>query len=257
MLTKRIIPCLDVFEGRVVKGVNFRNLTDIGDPVELARFYNDEGADEIVFLDVGASYKSKNLMLDVVNAVSQVVFIPISVGGGIRTVDDIRNALLAGADKVSFCTAALERPELISESASIFGSQCIVLSVDAKKEGNSYFAYKYGGRENSGRDVIEWVKFAESSGAGEILLNSIDRDGTREGYDILLLKKVAESVSIPVIASGGAGKPDQICEAFSDGNADAALVASIVHTKEFRIRDIKMFLKERGINVRPVSYTHL
>ncbi len=250
MLTKRIIPCLDVFEGRVVKGVNFRNLEDIGDPVELARYYNDEGADELVFLDVGASYKSRNLMLDVVNAVSQVVFIPISVGGGIRTVEDIRSALLAGADKVSFCTAALERPELIREGAKIFGSQCIVLSVDARKEGERYVAYKYGGRERSDWDVIRWIRYAESLGCGEVLLNSIDRDGTKEGYDLELLKTVSESAGVPVIASGGAGRLHQIYEAFSEGKADAALVASIVHKKEFRIRDIKLYLKDKGINVR-------
>ncbi len=250
MLTKRIIPCLDVYEGRVVKGVNFKNLEDIGDPVELAKYYNDEGADEIVFLDVGASYKSKNLILNVLNAVSQVVFIPISVGGGIRNLDDIRNALCAGADKVSFCTSALIRPELIKEGAEIFGSQCIVLSVDAKKEGDRYFAYKYGGRENSNRDVLEWVKYAESLGCGEILLNSIDRDGTKEGYDLELVRLVTSSVSIPVIASGGAGSLHQIYEAFSLGEADAALVASIVHKREVRIKDIKIYLQERGISVR-------
>lgn len=231
MLTKRIIPCLDVYEGRVVKGFNFKNLQDIGDPVELAKFYNDEGADELIFLDVGASYLSKNLMLDVVNAVSKVIFIPISVGGGIRDINDIRNALLAGTDKVSFCTAALERPELIREASEIFGSQCIVLSVDAKREGDFYYAYKYGGRENSLRKVIEWIKLAESLGAGEILLNSIDKDGTNQGYDLELLRLTTSAVRIPVIASGGAGELHQIFEAFSIGNADAALIASIVHKK--------------------------
>ncbi|MCX7944518.1 MAG: imidazole glycerol phosphate synthase subunit HisF [Deltaproteobacteria bacterium] len=250
MLTKRIIPCLDVFEGRVVKGIHFKNLVDVGDPVELAKFYNDEGADELVFLDIGASYRSKSLMLDMVNKVSQVVFIPISVGGGIRTVEDIRNALLSGADKVSFCTAALMNPELIREGARIFGSQCIVLSVDAKKEDNEYFAYKLGGRVNSGMKVLQWVKLAESLGAGEILLNSIDRDGTKLGYDIELLRAVTDCVSIPVIASGGAGELYQIYEAFSLGNADAALMASIIHRKEFGIKEIKRYLKDRGINVR-------
>jgi cyclase len=250
MLTVRIIPCLDVFEGKVVKGVNYQNLKEVGDPVELAKYYNDEGADELVFLDVGASYKSKNLMLDVINAVSKVVFIPISVGGGIRSVEDIRNALLAGADKVSICTAALNNPDLIKEGADIFGSQCIVLSVDAKSVGDSYNAFKYGGREDSGRDVIEWVRYAESLGAGEVLLNSIDRDGTQSGYDLRLLKMVSEVVHIPVIASGGAGSPEQIYLAIKEGGADAALVASIVHNREFSIREIKLYLQDRGINVR-------
>ena len=210
MLATRVIPCLDVDFGRVVKGIKFRDIRDAGDPVELAREYNRQGADEITFLDIGASARSRDTMVDVVERVSVVVFVPLTVGGGIRSVDDMRRILNAGADKVAVCTAALRHPDLLKEGANLFGSQCIVLSVDAQRAGDSWHAYARGGREDTGRDVLEWVREAEALGAGEILLNSIDRDGTREGYDLELVRRVCESVSIPVIASGGAGTPEQV-----------------------------------------------
>ena len=246
----RIIPCLDVDEGRVVKGVKFKDIRDAGDPVELARSYNLQKADEIVFLDIGASYKSRDIMVDVVRRVSREVFIPLSVGGGLRSVDDMRKVLNAGADKVALCTSAIENPKLISEGAKAFGSQCIVLSVDAKRTGNGWQAYTHGGRNDSGLDAVEWAVRGEKLGAGEILLNSMDRDGTREGYDIELTKKVVESVNIPVIASGGAGTIVQMAEAIRLGKADAVLLASLLHYGELTIPKIKRELKKLGVVVR-------
>jgi len=250
MLAARVIPCLDVDEGRVVKGVKFKDIRDAGDPVELARSYNLQKADEIVFLDIGASYKSRDIMVDVVRRVSREVFIPLSVGGGLRSVDDMRKVLNAGADKVALCTSAIENPKLISEGAKAFGSQCIVLSVDAKRTGNGWQAYTHGGRNDSGLDAVEWAVRGEKLGAGEILLNSMDRDGTREGYDIELTKKVVESVNIPVIASGGAGTIVQMAEAIRLGKADAVLLASLLHYGELTIPKIKRELKKLGVVVR-------
>ena len=250
MLAARVIPCLDVDEGRVVKGVKFKDIRDAGDPVELARSYNLQKADEIVFLDIGASYKSRDIMVDVVRRVSREVFIPLSVGGGLRSVDDMRKVLNAGADKVALCTSAIENPKLISEGAKAFGSQCIVLSVDAKRTGNGWQAYTHGGRNDSGLDAVEWAVRGEKLGAGEILLNSMDRDGTREGYDIELTKKVVESVNVPVIASGGAGTIVQMAEAIRLGKADAVLLASLLHYGELTIPKIKRELKKLGVVVR-------
>lgn len=250
MLATRIIPCLDVDEGKVVKGIKFKDIKEAGDPVELAKEYNKQGADELVFLDIGASYKSREIMSDVVKAVSKEVFIPLTVGGGLRSIDDMRNILLAGADKVAICTSAIHNPNLIFEGAKAFGSQCIVLSIDAKRDGSSWFAYTHGGRKNSGIDAVEWAKKGEKLGAGEILLNSIDMDGTKSGYDLELTKKVAESVSIPVIASGGAGTLEQVLDAVINGKADAVLLASLLHYKEYTIKDIKFFLQNYGVIVR-------
>lgn len=250
MLATRVIPCLDVDFGRVVKGIKFRDIRDAGDPVELAREYNRQGADEITFLDIGASARSRDTMVDVVERVSVVVFVPLTVGGGIRSVDDMRRILNAGADKVAVCTAALRHPDLLKEGARLFGSQCIVLSVDAQRAGDSWHAYARGGREDTGRDVLEWVREAEALGAGEILLNSIDRDGTREGYDLELLRRVCESVSIPVIASGGAGTPEQVSLAVIRGKADAVLLASLFHDGDYTVDDIKRHLRKTGVHVR-------
>ncbi|MBD3307379.1 imidazole glycerol phosphate synthase subunit HisF [candidate division KSB3 bacterium] len=250
MLAKRIIPCLDVDEGRVVKGIKFKEIRDAGDPVELARFYNEQGADELVFLDIGASYKSREIMIDVVEQVSREVFIPLTVGGGIRSVEDMRKILMAGADKVSMCTAAIKQPELLSDGAKVFGAQCMVLSIDAKRTGDSWHAYTHGGRYDSGLDAIEWAVRAESLGAGEILLNSIDMDGTRAGYDLELNARISEAVGIPVIASGGAGNVQQMFEAISIGRADAVLLASLLHYGEYTIPDLKHELRAKGVNVR-------
>lgn len=250
MLTVRIIPCLDVDEGLVVKGVKFKNLVVAGDPVELALKYYQEGADELTFLDVGASVKSRKTMVDVVKMISKEVFIPLTAGGGIRNLDDIRELLLAGADKVSFCTAAIENPALIKEAARLFGSQCIVLSVDAARANSSWRAFMRGGHQDSGLDAIEWAQQVEALGAGEILLNSIDRDGTRQGYDLELIRKVSERVKIPVIASGGAGNLEQIFQAIVAGKADAVLLASTLHYGEITIPEIKKYLKRKGVIVR-------
>ena len=250
MLATRIIPCLDVDEGKVVKGIKFKEIKEAGDPVELAREYNKQGADELVFLDIGASYKSREIMADVVRAVSREVFIPLTVGGGIRSVDDMRNILMSGADKVAMCTSAIKNPALLSEGARAFGSQCIVLSIDAKKEGDSWYAFTHGGRNNSGLDALQWAKKGEELGAGEILLNSIDMDGTKAGYELELTKRVSESVSIPVIASGGAGTLEQVLEAVTKGKADAVLLASLLHFGEFKISDIKNYLQDSGVSVR-------
>ncbi|MBN1155272.1 imidazole glycerol phosphate synthase subunit HisF [candidate division KSB1 bacterium] len=250
MLAKRIIPCLDVEDGRVVKGIKFKDLQDAGDPVELAAMYNEQGADELTFLDIGASYRSREIMIDVVKNVSGEVFIPLTVGGGIREVDDMRRILKAGADKIAICTAALMNPGIISEGAKILGSQCIVLSIDAKKDGDRWYAYKNGGRIKSDYDAIQWAIDVERLGAGEILLNSIDMDGTKQGYDIELTRTVSESVSIPVIASGGAGTLAQMAEAIENGKADAVLLASLLHFGEYTIRDIKNYLSNKGVPIR-------
>jgi cyclase len=250
MLASRIIPCLDVDEGRVVKGVKFKDIRDAGDPVELARSYNLQKADELVFLDIGASYRSRDIMVDVVRRVSREVFIPLSVGGGLRSVDDMRKVLNAGADKVALCTSAIENPKLLSEGSKAFGTQCIVLSVDAKRTGNGYHAFTHGGRNDSGLDAVEWAVRGEKLGAGEILLNSMDRDGTRGGYDIELTKKVVGSVNIPVIASGGAGTIAQMADAIKLGKADAVLLASLLHYGELTIPQIKRELRKLGVVVR-------
>jgi len=251
MLAKRIIPCLDVKDGRVVKGINFVNLRDAGDPVEQAAIYSQERADELVFLDITASHEHRDTMLDVVRRTADSVFIPFTVGGGIRSVEDIRNTLNAGADKVSMNTSAVENPELIEAGAKRFGSQCIVVAIDAKRKGDGWEIYTYGGREPTGIDVLQWAKEVESRGGGEILLTSMDCDGTKEGFDIPLTRAVVEAVSIPVIASGGAGKLADFYEAFAEGKASAALAASLFHYKEMSIAQIKEYLGGRGVLVRP------
>ncbi len=252
MLTKRIIPCLDVHGGRVVKGVNFVNIRDAGDPVEVAAIYDKAGADELTFLDITASSDARNIMLDVVSRVAEQVFIPFTVGGGIRKVEDFREILKAGADKISVNSAALKRPELISEAAYRFGSQCVVLAIDAKKRADKsgWDVYLNGGRINTDRDAIEWAVEAEKLGAGEILLTSMDCDGTKAGYDIELTRQISESVNIPVIASGGAGTMEHFYDALEDGKADAVLAASLFHFREMEIVDLKEYLKGRGIEVR-------
>jgi cyclase len=274
MQAKRIIPCLDVDDGRVVKGIKFKGIQDAGDPVDLARRYNEEGADELTFLDIGASYKSRALLLDVVRRVAAEVFIPLCVGGGIRSVEDMREAMNAGADKVSVCTAALKNPSLLSEMARAYGSQCVVLSIDAKRVVPSggglnpahrpepgkprWRAFSQGGREDTGMDAVQWAVQAVELGAGEILLNSIDADGTGEGYDRELTGAILEAVPVPVIASGGAGNLDQIAKillppegAFSNGGAaDAALVASLLHFGKTTIREIKKYAESKGVPVR-------
>ena len=250
MLATRIIPCLDVEDGRVVKGIKFKNIKDAGDPVELAALYNQQGADELTFLDIGASYRSREIMIEVVEKVSSQVFIPLTVGGGIREVADMRRILNAGADKVAICTAAIKNPSLISEGAEKFGSQCIVLSIDAKRNGDSWSAYINGGRVNSGIDALQWTKQGEQRGAGEILLNSIDMDGTKQGYDLELTRTVSELVNIPVIASGGAGTLEQMLDAIVLGKADAVLLASLLHYGEYTISDIKKYLRHKGVTTR-------
>ena len=252
MLAKRIIPCLDVTGGRVVKGTNFVDLRDAGDPVELAAFYDHEGADELVFLDITASSDGRATMLDVVRRTAEEVFIPFTVGGGIRAIEDMRVMLAAGADKVSVNTAAIQNSGLISEGANKFGSQCIVLAVDAKRTGTAskWEVYIHGGRTPTGIDALEWIKKAEKLGAGEILLTSMDGDGTKDGYDIELTRAVAELVNIPVIASGGVGNLEHIREGLVEGKADAALAASIFHFGEYSISETKQYLKEKGVTVR-------
>lgn len=251
MHTKRIIPCLDVKAGRVVKGTNFVQLRDAGDPVELAAVYDAEKADELVFLDITASVEERKSMLDVINKTAGEVFMPLTVGGGISSIEDIRNALNAGADKISLNTAAVKNPQLIADGARLFGNQCIVLAVDAKKCGEGKWeVYIHGGRTPTGIDVIEWVQKAEALGAGEILLTSMDADGTKDGYDIPLTKAVAEAVGVPVIASGGAGKKEDFYEVLTEGKADAALAASVFHYKEMTIREVKEYLRDRGVEVR-------
>lgn len=252
MHTKRIIPCLDVNKGRVVKGVNFVNLRDAGDPVEIAAAYDKTGADEVVFLDITASSDERGTVVDMVRKVAERVFIPFTVGGGIRTVEDFKVLLREGADKISVNSAAIDRPELISEAADKFGSQCVVLAVDAKRraDGSGFNIYKHGGRIDMGIDVIEWVTKAEKLGAGEILLTSMDCDGTKAGYDIELTRQVAEAVSIPVIASGGAGALEHFYEALTEGKAEAALAASLFHYKELEICQVKEYLAAKGVAVR-------
>jgi cyclase len=252
MHTKRIIPCLDVTGGRVVKGVNFVNLIDAGDPVAVAAAYDAAGADELVFLDITASSDARNIMIDMVRRVAETVFIPFTVGGGIRTVDDFKAILREGADKISINSSAINTPDLISEAAKKFGSQCVVVAIDAKKraDGSGWDVYKNGGRINVGLDAIEWAKEVEQRGAGEILLTSMDCDGTKAGYDVELTRQISEAVSIPVIASGGAGNKDHFYDALTEGKADAALAASLFHFKELEINDLKADLRSRGISVR-------
>lgn len=250
MLAKRIIPCLDVLNGRVVKGVNFVNLRDAGDPVEQAMLYDAERADELVFLDITASYEQRDIVTDMVRRVADHVFIPFTVGGGLRTVDDIRDILKAGADKISINSSAVRTPELISGGAERFGSQCMVVAVDPKWEGDWWQVYIDGGREPTGLDAIEWAQEVERRGAGEILLTSMDRDGTQDGYDIPLTTAVAEAVSIPVIASGGAGKLEHFSEVLTVGEADAALAASVFHFGQLTIAQVRDHLRERGVVVR-------
>lgn len=254
MLTKRIIPCLDVDTGRVVKGVNFVNLKDVGDPVEIADFYNKQGADEIVFLDISATNEGRKTMIEVVRRTAERVFIPLTVGGGIRNIDDFKNVLRAGADKISINSAAIRRPELITEAAKMFGSQCVVVAIDGKKRKDSagWNVFINGGRADTGIDAIEWIKKCESLGAGEILLTSMDADGTKNGYDIEFTNKVCESVKIPVIASGGCGKLQDFKGVFQKTSVDAALAASIFHYKETTIKEVKNYLKENGVEVRCV-----
>ena len=250
MLAKRIIPCLDVDRGRVVKGVNFVNLTDAGDPVELAKFYNREGADELVFLDITASIDNRKTMLDVVKKVAREVFIPFTVGGGIKTLEQVREIIYAGAEKISLNTAAVQNPNLITQAANSFGSQCVVLAIDAKRAGNSWNVYIKGGREDTGLDVIEWAKKGVSLGAGEILLTSMDRDGTKSGFDLELTKRVSEAVSTPVIASGGAGSLKDFENVLTEGRADAALAASLFHFGTLKIGDLKKYLRKNKIGIR-------
>ena len=252
MHTKRIIPCLDVTDGRVVKGVNFVNLRDAGDPVEIASAYDKAGADELVFLDITASSDRRSTVVDLVRAVASRVFIPFTVGGGIRTVNDIRNILREGADKISVNSAALANPELISEGAEIFGSQCMVVAIDARRrpDKSGWNVFSHGGRYDTGRDALEWAHEAERLGAGEILLTSMDCDGTKAGYDIELTKEISSALSIPVIASGGAGCAEHFYDALTEGGADAALAASLFHYKELEINALKKELRSKGISVR-------
>ncbi|MDP9472124.1 MAG: imidazole glycerol phosphate synthase subunit HisF [Chloroflexota bacterium] len=252
-LTRRVIPCLDVTDGRVVKGVSFVDLRDAGDPVELAAFYNAEGADELVFLDITASSDSRRTMTAVVERTADQVFIPLTVGGGVRSVADMRELLSAGADKVSLNTAAIQDPSLISAGADVFGRQCMVVAIDARRnpDGGGWGVYTHGGRRATGLDAVAWAAEAARRGAGEILLTSMDRDGTQDGYDLALLEAVGAAVNVPVIASGGAGNLDHLVEALAPGRADAALAASIFHFGQYRVRDAKRRLAEAGIPVRP------
>lgn len=250
MLAKRVIPCLDVHGGRVVKGVKFADITDAGDPVELGRLYDREGADEIVFLDITASHEGRETMLDVARRTAEQVFIPLTVGGGVRTVEDIRKLLRAGADKVAVNTAAVGRPELISEGAEEFGVQCIVVAIDAQRGGDEWEVRTHGGRRPTGLDAVGWAAHVEELGAGEIMLTSMDRDGTKQGYDIDLLRAVGDVVNIPVIASGGAGAVEHFSEAITDGHADAVLAASLFHFGELSVGDVKRHLRDSGLPVR-------
>ena len=252
MYTKRIIPCLDVNNGRVVKGVNFLNLRDAGDPVEVAKAYDKEGADEVVFLDITASSDHRKTVVELVRRVAEQLFIPFTVGGGIRSVDDFKEILREGADKVAVNSAAIDNPDLIREAAEKFGSQCVVLAIDAKRkpDNEGWTVYKNGGRIDMGLDAVSWAKKGVELGAGEILLTSMDRDGTKEGYDIELTRAVADSVDVPVIASGGAGEKKHFLEAFQDAHAEAVLAASLFHYKELSISELKEYLRDKGVNVR-------
>jgi cyclase len=259
VLAKRIIPCLDVKEGRVVKGVGFVNLKDAGNPVEAARAYDAEGADELCFLDILASHEERKIFIDVVSRTAEQVFMPLTVGGGVRTLDDIRDLLRAGADKVSINTAAVQRPEFVKEAAERFGTQCIVVAIDAKRVGNDakrsgggWEVFTHGGRRPTGLDAVDWARTMASFGAGEILLTSMDRDGTKEGYDLALTAAIADAVEIPVIASGGAGTLEHLYEGFAKGKADAVLAASIFHYRQHTIREAKDYLRTRGVPVRAV-----
>jgi len=252
MLAKRVIPCLDVMNGRVVKGVHFVSLRDAGDPVEHAQVYSQERADELVFLDITASHEERDIVIDMVRRVADAITIPFTVGGGLRTLDDLRAVLLAGADKTSINSAAVRTPELITEGAKRFGSQCIVVAIDAKREPEGWWqVYINGGRIPTGKNAIAWAKEVEDRGAGEILLTSMDRDGTKDGYDLALTRAVAEAVSIPVIASGGAGKLEHFYEALTEGKASAALAASLFHFRELTVSQVKEYLAARGVPVRP------
>jgi cyclase len=250
MLAKRIIPCLDIKDGRVVKGVNFVNLRDAGDPVEQARLYDAQGADELVFLDISATHEGRKTTLELVSRVAETVFMPLTVGGGIREVEDMRNLLLAGADKVSVNSAAVKRPELLSDGAARFGAQCIVLAIDARRNVSSWEVFVNGGRIPTGLDAIEWAVRGVELGAGEILLTSMDADGTLAGYDLDLTRRIAEAVSVPVIASGGAGTPSHFAEVLTGGKADAALAASLFHDGKLRIPELKKELQAQGVVVR-------
>jgi len=252
MLTKRIIPCLDVTMGRVMKGINFINLTDVGDPVEIAEFYNKEGADEIVFLDITATHEGRKTMIDVIKRTAEKVFIPLTVGGGIKTIDDFKEILRAGADKISVNSAAIRRPDLITEAAAKYGSQCVVVAIDGKKndDGLGWHVVINGGRINTGLDAVKWAKQVEELGAGEILLTSMDADGTKKGYDIEFINAITDIVNIPVIASGGCGKIEDFYEVFEKSGADAALAASLFHYKELSIKQVKEYLKSEGVEIR-------
>jgi imidazole glycerol-phosphate synthase subunit HisF len=249
-LAKRVIPCLDVTGGRVVKGVNFVALRDAGDPVEIAARYDGEGADELAFLDITASSDERDILLHVIEAVAARVFIPLTVGGGVRKVEDVRRLLNAGADKVSINTAAVQDPELVREAARIVGCQCIVVAIDAKKNGSSWEVFTHGGRKATGLDALDWARRMEAAGAGEILLTSMDRDGTREGFDLALTRAVAGAVGVPLIASGGVGKPEHLADGVIEGGADAVLAASVFHFGEFSVRQAKEHMRLRGIEVR-------
>ncbi|RMH08242.1 MAG: imidazole glycerol phosphate synthase subunit HisF [Nitrospirae bacterium] len=260
MLAKRIIPCLDVKDGRVVKGVSFVNLRDAGDPVEIAKLYDREGADELCFLDITASHENRGILLDVVRRTADQVFMPLTVGGGVRTLEDIRDLLNAGADKVSINTAAVRNPDLVAAAAKRFGSQCVVVAIDAKRlpaaigtEEPAWEVFTHGGRRSTGLDAVQWARRMESQGAGEILLTSMDQDGTKAGYDVELTAAVSQAVSIPVIASGGAGALEHLYEALALGKADAVLAASIFHYQTYRIDQVKRYLQERGVPVRLVE----
>src|SRR6267378_3579892 len=250
MLAKRIIPCLDVDRGRVVKGIKFIGLRDAGDPVEIARRYNEQGADELTFLDITASSEERDLILHVVEEVAAQVFIPLTVGGGVRKVEDVRRLLNAGADKVSINTAAVQNPQLVADAAGRYGAQCIVVAIDAKRSGNRWEVFTHGGRRPAGLDVVEWARKMQQLGAGEILLTSMDRDGTREGFDLALTRAVADAVDVPVIASGGVGKLEHLAEGVLEGRADAVLAASIFHFGEFTVCQAKQYMAKRGIEVR-------
>jgi cyclase len=250
LLTKRIIPCLDVMEGRVVKGMNFVNLVDAGDPVVNAKAYEKQLADELCFLDITASHEQRRTILNVIEGVAREVFMPLTAGGGIRGLQDIRDVLLAGADKVTINTAAIERPEIVREASDMFGSQCICIAIDAKRSGSGFEVYTYGGRKPTGVEAIGWAKKVEELGAGEILLTSMDRDGTKIGYDIPLTRAISEAVNIPVIASGGVGTLEHLYEGLVDGKADAVLAASIFHYREFTVMEAKEYLRGRGVAVR-------
>ena len=250
MLAKRIIPCLDVKDGRVVKGTQFVELKDAGDPVENARAYDQQGADEIAFLDITASYEKRDILLDIVRRTAEEIFIPLTVGGGVRRVEDIRKLLKAGADKVSINTAAVKDPKFVERASQRFGSQCTVIAIDAKRTGDHWEVYTHGGRVPTGIDALLWAKQMEERGAGEILLTSMDRDGTKDGYDIELTRAISEEVSIPVIASGGVGTLDHLYEGLVLGKASAVLAASIFHYREYSIAQVKSYLKERGVTVR-------